>query len=84
MGSSAPPHLPPGSTAQPVRAAGRASHCFILRLWSVMYITFQALAGMLLREITVPGFQRHSKDEAELLVSKGERSWQKGQDRGRG
>lgn len=36
---------------------------------------------MLLREIRVPGFQRHSKEETELFVPKGELFWQKGQDR---
>lgn len=39
-------------------------------VWSVTSITFQALARMLLREIRVPGFQRHSKEETELFVSK--------------
>lgn len=36
---------------------------------------------MLWREIRVPGFQKHSKEETELFVPKGELFWQKGQDR---
>lgn len=68
------------SAPPPWCSAGKITHVLFSCIWSVTSITFQALARMLLREIRVPGFQRHSKEETELFVSKEEWFWQKGQD----